>query len=65
MKPYLPTMMVASALIAMSAGEYVPSANAQHKRSQGPADMRPEFDNATMLVLRIRMGHMRRPRCMS
>jgi hypothetical protein len=56
MKPYLPTMIIANALIAMflAAGEYVPSADAQ--QLQGPAQMRPELDNATMLVLRIRMA---------
>jgi hypothetical protein len=58
MKPYLPTFAIASALIAvgLAPGEFVSSAHAQHSQLQGPADMRPEFDNATMLVLRIRMA---------
>ncbi len=58
MKPFLPTIVVANALIAMclAAGEYIPSTNAQPTQVQGPAQMRPELDNATMLVLRIRMA---------
>jgi hypothetical protein len=58
MKPYLPTLAIASALIAMglATGEFVSSARAQHSQLQGPADMRPEFDSATMFVLRIRMA---------
>jgi hypothetical protein len=58
MKLFLPTIAIAGASIAMClvAGDYVPSANAQHTQLQGPANMRPEFENSTMLVLRIRMA---------
>ncbi len=58
MKSYLPTFAIASALIAMglATGEFVSSARAQHSQLKGPADMRPEFDSATMFVLRIRMA---------
>ena len=59
MKPLSTTLVIAGALIAMcvAAGEFVPSASAQHPQQlQGPVQMRPEFDNDSMLVLRIRMA---------
>ena len=58
MKPFLPGTAIAKALIAMSlaAGNGVPGANAQAAELHGPVEMRPEFDNAAMLVLRIRMA---------
>jgi hypothetical protein len=58
MKPFSSTIVIAGALIGMClvAGECVPGANAQSRQMQGPAQMRPELENATMLVLRIRMA---------
>jgi hypothetical protein len=58
MKAYLTRIVIAGALIAISlaAAGRLPSANAQPAEQHEPADMRPELDNATMLVLRIRMA---------
>ena len=52
MKLLLPRIVIAGALLAIG----LPSAGAQPAEPHGPADMRPEFDNAAMLVLRIRLA---------
>src|SRR5258708_29695502 len=58
MKLYLPKFVIANALVAMclTVGEFVPGANSQPAPTQGPAQMHPELENASMLVLRIRMA---------
>jgi hypothetical protein len=58
MKSLLARIVIATALIAISlcADEIVLSASAQHALSQGPAQVRSEFDNDAMMVLRIRMA---------
>jgi hypothetical protein len=52
MKLLLPRIVIAGALLAIC----FPGAGAQPAEPHGPADMRPEFDNASMVVLRIRMA---------
>ena len=52
MKLLLPRIVIAGALLAIC----LPSAGAQPAGPHGPADMRSEFDNASMVVLRIRMA---------
>src|SRR5258708_40319145 len=58
MKSLLARIVIATALIAISlcADEIVLSASAQHAQSPGPAQVRSEFDNDAMMVLRIRMA---------
>jgi hypothetical protein len=58
MKTLLARIVIATALIAISlcADEIVLSASAQHAPSQGPAQVRSEFDNDSMTVLRIRLA---------
>jgi hypothetical protein len=58
MKTLLARIVIATALIAISlcADEIVLSASAQHAQSPGPAQVRSEFDNDAMMVLRIRMA---------
>jgi hypothetical protein len=58
MKRFSSTIAIAGALIGicLAAGERVPGANAQSTKMQGPAQMCPELENTTMLVLRIRMA---------
>jgi len=52
MKLLLPRIVIAGALLAIG----LPSAGAQPAEPHGPPDMRPEFDNAAMLVFRIRLA---------
>jgi hypothetical protein len=52
MKLLLPRIVIAGALLAIC----LPSAGAPPAGRPGPADMRPEFDNASMVVLRIRLA---------
>src|SRR5258708_25014852 len=58
MKLYLPKFVISNALVAMclAVGEFVPGANSQPAPTQGPAQIHPELENASMLVLRIRMA---------
>src|SRR3984893_2736787 len=52
MKLLLPRIVIAGALLAICPR----GAGAQPAGPHGPADMRSEFDNASMVVLRIRMA---------
>jgi len=57
MKLYLPRIVMGALIaISLTAAGGLRCANAQPAELHGPADMRPEFDNATMLVLRIRIA---------
>ena len=57
MKLYLPRIVMGALIaISLAAAGGLRGANAQSAELHGPADMRPELDNATMLVLRIRMA---------
>jgi hypothetical protein len=57
MKLYLPRIVMGALIaISLAAAGGFRGANAQSAELHGPADMRPELDNATMLVLRIRMA---------
>jgi len=57
MKLYLPRIVMGALIaISLTAAGGLRCANAQPAELHGPADMHPELDNATMLVLRIRMA---------
>ena len=58
MKPLLRLIIIAGALIAMflATVNFAQNAGARRAQPQGPAEVRPEFESDSIIVLRIRMA---------